>query len=520
MKKTLLLGAACIFAGSMFAQESVEPSVIRDLITMGISTDGQTLITQDVLGNAVTYKPATKAQQYYAGNYIGNGNCLADNGMLAGQTMEGFAVLMKNGIVTIPTALNNVNSSFNAITADGTRVVGWMANPVVSQLIDVPIYCDISADGSVSDPVILPHPEKDFLGNIPQFVTAQCISDDGKTICGQVVDSDGMYTYPIVFIQEGDEWTYFLPSESLFNNSDEMPEWPEFDTPLPEPTDFMTPEEIAELQQAVNDGNSYWDVVFDFMTEEEIEEYLEAKSEYDAKVEEYYELVDKYWEDMGKIYNGSNFQLGSITMNPEGTLIATPRLITDPDEGMTDVAIGYELCIIDPVARTLSQKPSTTAGLAIPLQVLNNGTIVSVDPTTYANYLWLPDNEDYITLETYLESTNPGYLPWLEENLTRTTAIYNPDTQKYEQVNYIMGGMVFFSEDMSVMAGGMPIETDAYSYVYGVGSAAVEGLEAIEAEIYIVYNLQGLKVLETSNKSQLKSLKGLYIVNGLKTFLK
>ena len=56
--------------------------------------------------------------------------------------------------------------------------------------------------------------------------------------------------------------------------------------------------------------------------------------------------------------------------------------------------------------------------------------------------------------------------------------------------------------------------------VYTIGIDTGVELVGIQADRYVVYNMNGVKVLDTKNADDLKTLKGLYIVNGLKIVLK
>lgn len=66
-------------------------------------------------------------------------------------------------------------------------------------------------------------------------------------------------------------------------------------------------------------------------------------------------------------------------------------------------------------------------------------------------------------------------------------------------------------------AAAVPVE--AMSVTYTINDAGVT-LVGIEADRYHVYDLNGVKVLDTTNADDLKALHGLYIVNGVKIMLK
>lgn len=75
------------------------------------------------------------------------------------------------------------------------------------------------------------------------------------------------------------------------------------------------------------------------------------------------------------------------------------------------------------------------------------------------------------------------------------------------------------------------IEADEATYISNeatyeltIENGLLSGVKIVGAEVfdgvYRVYNLQGLKVLETTDASQLNNLKGLYIINGKKAIIK
>ena len=60
-----------------------------------------------------------------------------------------------------------------------------------------------------------------------------------------------------------------------------------------------------------------------------------------------------------------------------------------------------------------------------------------------------------------------------------------------------------------------------YTYIINFNTTGVEtAAMPVEEGLYRVYNLQGVKVLETKDASQLKTLsKGVYVINGKKIAL-
>lgn len=519
MNKTLfiafLVGLNIAFTG--LAQ--TEPYILPDVIAQKMSSDGKALIAQDYSGNAIVFHTETQYAEFYPEYYPGNGNCYSSNGILVGQSMYGFGAVMKNNRAVIPPSIENYAiSAFNGITSDGSRACGWIAN-TGRGVLDVPFYCDIDEEGNVSDPVILPYPTKDLMGGTPQFCTAVWISDDGKTIIGQVMDSTGFSSYPIVYKENDGEWSYSLPSESLFNPDNlPFPERPRANFSQPNITDYMTPEKAKEWTADYNawmDSNdpemNPWDILDYYITPEAYAEYLDAMAEYNEKLLAYYAELDEYWEQMNRITNGAVFALGVMAMNPQGTIMSTSGVISE-DEGLTDVASGYITYLFNLEDGTFKKINSTHTDL-IPVQILPDNTLIAINPAYYTAFLLFPDADEFITFEDYISSNSPEYLPWMKDNLSMT--IYTPGQGTEE---YLQSGILCCNHDMSVIAGGV-IASDIYTYIFGLEKASVEMIEeTIPGDgTLTVYNLQGVK-MNVKEVSELSS--GLYIINGKKVVIK
>ena len=94
---------------------------------------------------------------------------------------------MADGKQWVPEVFNQqISGSLHSITPDGSRVCGMIGGG--SAYRNLPIYCDIDANGNFSEPQVLPFPDKDFFGSRPQYCSATWMSDDGKTVAGQVKD--------------------------------------------------------------------------------------------------------------------------------------------------------------------------------------------------------------------------------------------------------------------------------------------------------------------------------------------
>ena len=531
MNKTLLFifFALAATTSPLFAAEEATPVILPDAMAQKISQDGKRVVAQSYYGSAIVYDITDGNVDYYVDYYPGNGNCISSDNTLVGQTMDGIAAIMKDGEAETPPSLMGSMSALNGITADGSRVCGWMFN-FSGGVMQVPFYCDIDADGTVGSPQILPYPAKDFFNDIPQFCTAVWISDDGRRIIGQVMDATGFFSYPIVYTQdEAGEWSYSLPSAPLFNpDGIPFPEWPEFYEEAPAMTDFMTPEKAQEWEEDLEayyasgdpDMNP-WSIIDYYITDEQYEAFEKALADYNARLWDYYNKIDEYWAIMSEFSENANFALGVMAMNPEGTIMTGSMAANSDDENVSDRADAYITYIFNLTDDSFREVRSGYVDL-IPTQVLSDGTVVALALNTYRSFLLLPDADEFISLEDYLRLSDSPALSWLEENLTSNIQVWDPETERYEMKETVITGLVSFSEDMSVFAGGLPGES-MMTYIFRgmTWDAAVESLQPeTPAGPIAIYNLQGVKVAETDNMASLPALpKGIYIINGKKIAL-
>ena len=525
MKKTLLLLSTAFFSIGAFAQYEVEPYIQTEAQAMFLSGNGLYVCAQDEFGNTLTINTKTHGIAYYAGYYPGNGNCVADNGVVVGQDMlTSVAAVMADNFASIPSYFKGGNTSaFNAITPDCTRACGFVSN-TENGPFQIPFYCDLSDGGYVvGEPVILPYPEKDLLGYTPQFITAVCISDDGKTIIGQVMEDTGTFTYPIVFTQAADgTWSYELPSKSLYNPDNlPVPTFPTGSNVIqPDKRNYMS---AAEYQDYVNAYNAYVEGLSNYDPDKHLQEYMGDNYEsYQAAYEQYvkdlyayYDEIDQYWIDLRKVV-GTNFSLGVMALSPDGKYLATCGIVND-DPSMSDIADAYLMFIFnleDGTFRTISSKFNNV----IPWSILSDGTVVAIDVANYRDFFLAPGAEDYTSFEDFIGGIHPEWLPWLEGELSAGMQV--PETGQFAEV--ISAGVLGFSRDLSVMAGGYNGFYGFFTYIFGEGKA---GVEAIGADLtdgrVVVYNLHGVKVLDSRNADDLKTLPaGIYVVNGKKIAIK
>lgn len=542
MKKIYLLGIACLLSGTAMAQDYETPQ-ITDFFSQKISPDGSYIVGQDITGTiGYLYSPITKKLVQANNFYPGAGNCVSNNGIIVGQeiaTSEMHCGIVINGKVTEPATLKNMGfSSLNAITPDGTRAVGYMANNSGATSY-IPFYVNINPNGVASAPIKLDYPKKDLFGEAPQQIIPVHISQDGSTIAGTVVDGSGFYSYPIVYkMDEKGVWSYTLPSEPLFNpDKIAVPKFPEIDwndpnypvQPSKEPQKYMTPEEYQSWQEALksNPNAPFWD----YMSDETYAQYEEAVKEYGKWQDEIIgDKLDNYWKAMYQVGKYQMFALNNFALSGDGRFLASPNGIVN--EGTTsDNYVGYTTYVFDLEKGTYTTLKSENDWV-IPTQIFPNGRVLGVtDPNKafipFEAYMCEPGSDSYIKFMTFLENKIPQYVDWIEDNLGNYGIIgYNPDGTAIMGF-YVVTGWMMMSDDMSVIAGGYPYadkDNDGWqeglTYVFYDPTGTVEVEEvAVEAEeeVFNVFNLNGIKVLTTKDKAAVNNLpKGIYIVNGKK----
>lgn len=466
MKFYMLPAMALIGWIGVNAQDAnIKPSVIEEVSAKVVSPDGKYFMAQDLTGSTYVYEVNTLVSSFYSAYYPGNGNMLANNGMAVGQDMESsLGAIMMDGQAKVPVSLRNTSlSSLNAITPDGTRACGWMADFSGGPLY-VPFYCDITASGSAGKPIALPIPKKDFFGTTPQYITADWISDDGKRIAGTVHEATGFFTYPIAFIQDADgNWTYTQPTESLFN-PDKLP--------LP----------VAPDDDEAGDA------------------------------------LDEYHRDLERLGRDSNFG-GNVILSPDGKYLLCSKLVSNAEE-LTDVVDGFIPYCFDLDDGTITKLGSRYSNL-LPTQMLPDGTIVAVsapsDFIPWTSYVMLPGEEEFIPFTEYISITNSDFLAWIEDNLGQYGIVgYDPVTGEPISEFYVITGLVSLSNNKDVIVSGLPIG-DMETYIFTDASAAVEEIASELPVEYKVYNINGINVLNTKEEGDLYALpEGIYIVNGKK----
>ena len=412
-------------------------------------------------------------------------------------------------------------------------------------------------DGTYGDPVLLPHPSVDFTGRLPQYVTCVSISDDGKTIVGQLQDYSGFVTQPIVYRREGNgEWTYNYIHPELTNPKNiEFPEYPgEFDETVqpqdymsadelaqyeaaveeyyqkeeenvypdernfmsnseyiryeedfdkflndegewPDPQDYLTEEEKAEFQAAVdqyyeNIANNKYPEYVDFMSDENKAKYLAAKEEnenaYDEWAPKYQAFEEAFNECLESCYT---YIFNNFRLSPDGKIAVTTREATVPDDDpmawMPFKTVYYP--IIFDLDGTGYHEVTAAEDIVI--------SYVSEDYTVlgsyYSNetprlaYIIPRAGTECMSIEDYIEVTGPEYASWMKANMTHEVLVGFDEENDWEPIfkNMIVSGIPTSTPDLAFIATGAEnvwdydaTGIDYYTYIIPTGLAGVQNV--------------------------------------------
>lgn len=552
MKKSLLLSVALATGMCMFA----EPVIYSDVEFKALSPNGEFALSEayDIvtLINLSTGEKSVLTPNGVQVYSIGMGNCLANDGTFTGNySMSSPACVFKNGLFQeLPTAFSNRSGFSNGITPDGRRICGTQAPDGSSMLDDkiqsVPVVWERGVDGRYGNPVLLPHPEKDFAGRTPQRITAIRISDDGKVIAGQIVDYGGFMTQLIVYRQAEDgSWSYELPGNDLINPKNvKFPEDPGEAPEAPAKTAFMSADELKEYNEAVQEWNDYcettgnWDYETypnedDFMSDESLSNYDEAKAEYDEKHYEWSIAFLAFQSAYMKAINEScEFIYNAVYMTPDGKLMAAVNRKSINDTSFTDTPYIFNL-ETGTYSFNADETKSMVSGMAA------DGTLLVYDASNeILNAKVRHTDGTIVSLYEYMQTASPKIAEWMRENMYHDMEVYNPSTNQMEmKENVPCFGLAICTPDMGTIASTASnlwfddMNVSLYGYIMDVTRTndvkVITGSEGIDISVrgdvilfsaevadLQIYDMQGRKVYTASDATEFHTClgRGVYVV--------
>lgn len=530
-----LLGTGMILAASAPAQAiTVEPATYPGLAFHRVSPNGNWAVSYAY--EVIQILDLQKGGDPYAitDMKVGVGNYVSNDGIvLASTATTDQTQYWKDGQWYDLTPDSKYPMCFaNGITPDGSRMVG-MVPPSDFEGYDglmlVPCYWDLQPDGTYQGPNLITAPNRDPSGGKPQYVTAVYVSDDGKTVAGQLIEGRGDLAFPIVY-KQGDDgtWTYDFLILDLFESDDiSVPQSPGNG---PVVTDYMSDDERTAYTRALNswllanansefpDYDSYPDPE-DYMTPEELEEYNAALKTWGSD----YNKFEREW--LSYLSKVPNIGQNDLVMTSDGKTYVSSASYNNQTGPIVINLDTYEY-------EFLPQENNT-----IVTSIADNGTILGFASSWEVRqaYVIPPGQKKFIPLQDYVASLNPELGKWMEENLYHEVlfgAEWDMDMGTWID-HFFSGyatGMPFTNPDFSMIA--LAVEDDwnwqedgvlTVGYIFSLDANG--GIESLVSEtpegIYRVYNLQGVKILETKDSAALNDLpKGIYVINGKKVAIK
>lgn len=538
MKKILLLtGMTAIGLATISAEDTPTPKAFEDVCAYAMSANGEYFVSEAEGGlkivNVATGKVDVYSFEGEEGSYTpGIGTCVSNSGIVVGSSEDDSAVYWKDGkwtMLEVPAEAVFANHA-NAITADGYRICGNIGTAGINFNDDVLMQAPCvwtwnEEKGDYDLPVLLPHPDLDFTGRVPQYVTAVDIADDGKTIIGQVMTATGMYRYPILYTENNEgEWSYRLPDEKgLYPEGVVFPEYPG-DAPIyPSYESYMTAEEIEAYNTAVNeyflagDWSAPYPEFIDFMSAEQLEAY-------NAEMEKYYEEYEVWdaeyneWNDVfaSVVSNNPSYEFNSIRISPDGKKYANTIIVEgemEPDDWFPPVYNHIWVFDIETGEITkYDQNDSFTLTF-----LGNEGAAMAVVGQREAPKSYVLKNGICTAMQDWLTKASAEYGTWIDENLTFEieSIFWNDEIEgwDYSFREETLTGRAYATPDLSKIVLGVEnvwdYMNDGVSVVFDMSVATgVSTLRPAEGE-KVIYDLNGRKLKNAD-------APGIYIINGEK----
>lgn len=529
MKKILLLGASAMMASAAFA---VEPKIYDELYSVGISPDGKTMVSAtETTFTIVNLETGQKTE--FEGNgtvdsySLGQGNAFSSAGVIVGSGIDGRAAYYQEGEwVDLNTPYPEFTSCAEGITADGTRICGnvGMAKMSIDDIptpMQVPAVWDLKSDGTYGDAVVLPYPEKDFSGRVPTYVTAMAISDDGKTVVGQVYDYSGGYISLIFYtLGDDDQWSYNTEFNRLVNPDNvTFPEDPGESPEGPDANDYLTEEQQAAYQAAINAyyeeiaaGNyeAPFPEIVDFMSPEQKAAYEADLAAYQTALEEWQVKFTAYYTVFEQAtVNAKSIVFNNVKLTPDGkTAVSTIMNQIDDPTSWLGFSNSYAPVVFNIEDNTIDVYPDENVAIA---SVTSDGSMIGFQEGSMSPrraMVYAPGARTPVTLVEYYEQKNAETADWVKANMCHDIEMYDMETgETYIEENVDCTGTPLVNSDFSVVVTAAqnlwdPAGANFYTYVipaYGSYNG-IQGV-AIDADVN-VKAFRGGRILISGNASR------------------
>lgn len=540
MKKALLLGAAVLVA-AQYTNAELTPTKMEDAQFTCISPDGK-MAGSDLMGHITLVNPQTgevlysypetqdDMTAYTLSN--GNGQGISNTGVVLCTRYDGDVCWWKAGEFhsLVPLVTDDaVSNGVNGITPDGLTICGYcglkpMSTDDILTPMSVPVIYKLKSDGTYTEAIQLPYPERDFTGRVPQYVIATNISADGRVIAGQVLDYSGAMPQPIVWkLKDNDTWEYETLGIDLLNPDHVVfPQFPDIEPRQPQAQDFMSPDGLAEYNEAYQSwaASGYTGEMpeyTDYMTPEELAAYNAAMAKYNEEMAVYQPLADAFnevWYSFLESGKSTFFVFNSTSLSPDGKLLLQmeQKEIPGDDPWSSETKFGTSVFNLE----NGKYKSYGVDRNIMPSQILADGTVLgSVQDgmigtrraTIYKPADWNSDAApEFSWLDEYVKTINPGIYDWMKANMCGDVIGMDPETWEeitIEDVWYT--GFPLATPDMntivSTQENTFDWNTEAMAFGFclplhetsGIRDVAGEGSMTVRAQRGGLLELQGVR---------------------------
>lgn len=545
MKKQLAGLSVLLLAATASAVEN--PTIIPDVVVYGISPDNKHAVGE--VGYTVFFfdlddwqnpKIFSESEDGTVGYSVGMGNFISNSSALITRTGQGASAWCWNtdGSITAGrwrsmnlTASSTGLGSPNGVTADGSRACGSMSTGSAfgeeNHTYVTPCFWDF--DGTSFTRTELEHPQTDYAGLAPQYITALCISDDGATIIGQIVSNNGFLCEYVVYRRGADgTWSYVKPFDDLVNPDKlQYPEFPGESPSVPTPESYFNDAEKAAYEKALEEyqnGDAEEPDAKDFLTDPA---GIEA---YNAACDTYNDWVKKYeaWQEVDQkvLMQSISFLFNSGAISPNGKFFCATASKTYMDTQTGELFDIYEPVLYD---LTKMERIDVPTDLSIAVTAVSNeGDVVGYvrDADIDFGYFLAAGAKEWQPLEEYVVERNPSMAQWVEENWKHSIEVIIDEEEGISEYrDMYITGIPFMSRDFTVLStAAYAFWTDGPEDLYNryhsnviyldvEASSIAEVESAADSTDNAWYNLQGRRI-------EHPTAPGIYIHGGKKTLVK
>lgn len=400
MRKSLL--TAALAAMAMTSANAQVYDNIQDYEFDCISDNGQFISASNInagvtiinryTGQQYDFSDPTMATIYSCWGISNNGIAVGNNGYCACYWKDGKEIELPQPAEG--DAAHNAMGNAFSVSANGKYIIGGVSTGTgfsADNLMMEPVIWTLQADGTYTYEV-LPYDKTDFSGRAPQYISAQCITEDGKFVVVQVRDYLGDVVYPIFYTKQDDgTWTRKTFGAGLFWDEEKIAALPEMPVDpskeIPNPVTYFTKQDSIDYNKAVDEYSAALDQcqqgILDWSELPEYPQYWmfisEKRDQWVADSTAYMAKANKYTNDIidylekfqAALYNKS-IAMNQWSMSTNGKYVATA--MEDKNLRYTYPAY-FDLTGEEPQLKLIE---SITDGLAS--SVSNNGTLIANAP--------------------------------------------------------------------------------------------------------------------------------------------